>query len=75
MSSVYSRFINCSANGIKQLARKRGQHLENIKNDRLYIFLNSGRHGNFVPDKLDGIINEMSKTLGIDDLVTLKINL
>lgn len=75
MSSVYSRFINSAAKGIKQLARKRDQHMENIKNDRLYIFLNSGRNANFVPDELQGIIEKISKTLGLNDLVTLKIKL
>lgn len=75
MSSVYSRFINCTAKGIKQLARKRGQSLASIKEDRLYVFLNSGRHANFVPDELEGIIKRLSKTLGIEDLVTLKIQL
>lgn len=73
MSSVYSRFINCANNGIKQLANKRGGSLEGIKNDRLYIFLNTGRNANFIPDELDKIISQMSKIVGIDDLVTLKI--
>lgn len=75
MSSVYSRFINSSADGIKQLANKRGKNLEGIKNDRLYIFLNSGRHANFVPDELEGIISKMSEVLGINDMVTLKVQL
>lgn len=73
VSSVYSRFINQAARGIKQLAKKREQSPTYIKQDRLYIFLNSGRYAGFVPDELGKIINELSKLLGIDDLVTLKI--
>lgn len=75
MSSVYLRFISKAKDGIIQLANKRDQSLEKIKNDRLYIFLNTGRNANFIPDELEKIMNQLSKVLGIDDLVTLKIQL
>lgn len=75
MSSVYSRFINSSAGGIRQLAKRRGENVSAIKDDRLYLFLNTGRYHNFIPDKLREIINNIAKTLGMDDLVTLKVEL
>ncbi|OGD55634.1 hypothetical protein A3E73_02080 [Candidatus Beckwithbacteria bacterium RIFCSPHIGHO2_12_FULL_47_17] len=72
MSSVYSRFINRVADGIKQLIKKRANDINLIKNDRLYIFLNTARYANFIPKDEEKTINELSKLLGIEDLVTLK---
>lgn len=75
MSSVYSRFINTSANGLRQLLKRRGRNPLEVKRDRLYLFLNTERYANFVPEELKKIFSHLSKLIGIDDLVTLKIEL
>lgn len=75
MGSVYSRFINNSVKGVKQLLFKRNFDTTSLKEDRLYIFLNSGRYHNFIPDQLGKIIDELSICLGIKDLVNLKVEL
>lgn len=75
MSSVYSRFINVSADGLRQLLKKRNRNSLEVKQDRLYLFLNTGRYANFVPDELRKILPQLSQLIGIDDLVTLKIEL
>lgn len=75
MGSVYSRFINNVVKGVKQLLFKRNFDTTSVKGDRLYIFLNSGRYHNFIPDQLGKIIDELSMCLGIKDLVSLKIEL
>lgn len=75
MSSVYSRFINASSDGLRQLVKKRNKNLVEVKSDRLYLFLNTGRYANFVPEELKKILPQLSKVIGIDDLVTLKLEL
>lgn len=73
LSSVYSRFINKASEGLKQLLRKRNMDQDLVKNDRIYFFLSTGPYSRVIPDEVRGVFTNLSKIIGLIDLVQIKI--
>ncbi len=75
LSSVYSRYINSSKDAIKQLLRKRDGDKNMVQYDRVYFFLNTGGYARVIPDEMRIIFSRLSEAIGINEIVTLKIEL
>ena len=44
-----------------------------VKNDRIYFFLNTGPYSRIIPDEVKEIFTNLSKIIGLIDLVQIKI--
>lgn len=71
-ANIYSRLINEIKKGYIQLLNQRSNDKELTKNDRLYIYLNIELNS-FSGDNIKKIFSKMTKIIGVNDLIKLKI--
>lgn len=74
-NTVYVRFLIQVKKAYQQLLKKRDGDTLQVRKDRIYIFLNIGRYGHFIPKEAKKIFRAIARATGITELVDLKIEL
>lgn len=74
-NTVYVRFLVQIKKAYQQLLKKRSGDSLSVQKDRVYIFLNIGRYGHFIPKEAKKIFRDIAKATGITELVDLRIEL
>lgn len=72
MVSVYTRVLSNVRQAYSQLLKNRKGDVDAVKNDRIYLLLNTGLANGFGDKKLKKIIEDLSNSVGINEIVDFK---